>query len=221
MCQIAHNLPVECAIQGKTGSSFWTMFSLRILTSIVVAVVLNLILPQEMGMPLFVQSEIASIGSISELLIAWLKSSFGIIILIISIVFVLNILYRILVQFNLIEKLSLIIKPILRFFGLSVNTGFLWLIGYIVGLAYGGALMADQMNEGKVSRRDADLLNYHLAVSHSAIEDNLLFVVLGVSLWWILVTRLVVAWLVVWLRRLHIQLKGKWNYIGVNVQVNN
>lgn len=221
MCQIAHNLPVECAIQGKTGSSFWTMFFLRIFTSIAVAVILNLVLPQDMGMPIFAQAEVASIGSISELLIAWLKSSFSIIILIIAIVFVLNILYRILVQFNLIEKLSLMIKPVLQFFGLSSNTGFLWLIGYIVGLAYGGALMADQMNEGKVTRRDADLLNYHLAVSHSAIEDNLLFVVLGVSIWWILITRLTVAWLVVWMRRLHIQLKDKWNSFGVNVQVNN
>ena len=34
MCQIAHNLPVESAIQAKTGTSFWSMFSLRIVVSI-------------------------------------------------------------------------------------------------------------------------------------------------------------------------------------------
>jgi len=40
--------------------------------------------------------------------------------------------------------------------------------------------MIDQMKEGKVTRTEADLLNHHLAVSHSVIEDNLLFVALGV-----------------------------------------
>ena len=91
------------------------------------------------------------------------------------------------------------------------------LIGYIVGLAYGGALMIDQMKEGKVTRSDAELLNYHLAVSHSVIEDNLLFVALGVSVWWILGVRLVVAWLVVWVRRIFLKMKRKAMYSYKNI----
>ncbi len=51
MCQISHNLPVESAIQAKTGTSFWSMSILRIAMSIITGVVLNLILPQNMGMP--------------------------------------------------------------------------------------------------------------------------------------------------------------------------
>ncbi len=53
MCQISHNLPVESAIQAKTGTSFWSMSILRIAMSIITGVVLNLILPQNMGMPVF------------------------------------------------------------------------------------------------------------------------------------------------------------------------
>ena len=117
--------------------------------------------------------------------------------------------YNLMEEYNLINKLSKSIEPILTFFGLPKSTAFLWLIGYIVGLAYGGALMIDQMNEGKVTKTEGSLLNYHLAVSHSVIEDNLLFVALGVSIWWILATRLFVAWMVVWLRRAFLSLKGK------------
>lgn len=214
MCQIAHNLPVESAIQAKTGTSLWGMTTLRIVMSILTAFVLNLILPVEMGMPLFVQTDIVVINSIGELLLAWLKGSLNIAILIFVIIFSLNLLYNILNAYHLISKLSKGVEPLLKFFGLSANTGFLWLIGYIVGLAYGGALMMDQLKEGTVTRKEANLLNHHLAVSHSVIEDNLLFVALGVSIWWILGVRFTVAWFVVWFRRLILRMSSnnKVNY---------
>ena len=202
MCQIAHNLPVESAIQAKTGTPFWTMTLLRIFMSIVIALALNLILPQDMGMPVFAHTGITAMNSVGDVLIAWAIGALEIALLILVIVFLLNVLYRLLESYRLIGKLSRIIEPVLKFFGLPASTGFLWLIGYIVGLAYGGALMMDQMYEGKVTKTDASLLNYHLAVSHSVIEDNLLFVALGVSLWWILGVRLVAAWVVVWVKRL-------------------
>ncbi len=202
MCQLAHNLPVESAIQAKTGTSFWAMSVLRIAASLVVGVVLNLILPQEMGMPVFAQTAAEVSSSVGDVLLAWLKSSLQMALLIFAIVATLNFLYKLLEKYNLIAKLSKAIEPILTFFGLPKSTAFLWLIGYIVGLAYGGALMMDQMNDGKVSRSEASLLNYHLAISHSILEDNLLFVALGVSIWWILAVRLVLAWIVVWGRRL-------------------
>jgi len=208
MCQISHNLPVESAIQAQTGTSFRAMTLLRISMSIVVGVMLNLILPAEMGMPLFAQTNVTAITSVGALLLLWLKSSLQIALLILIIVFLLNLLYSLLDNYQLIPKLSRGIKPLLAFFGLSKNTAFLWLIGYIVGLAYGGALMMDQMKEGKVTRSEASLLNHHLAISHSVLEDNLLFVALGVSLWWILAVRFAVAFAVVWLRRFWLTLRG-------------
>jgi len=207
MCQISHNLPVESAIQAKTGTSFWAMTLLRISMSIVVGFMLNLILPQNMGMPVFAQTDPAAITSMGYLLLVWLKSSLQITVLIVVIVFLLNLLYNMLEKYRLITALSKGIEPLLKFFGLPSTTGFLWLIGYIVGLAYGGAMMMDQMKEGKVTRSDASLLNYHLAVSHSVLEDNLLFVALGVSIWWILGVRLVIAWVVVWIRRFLLRLR--------------
>lgn len=209
MCQIAHSLPVESAIQAKTGTSFWSMFSLRVVVSILVGISLNHILPADMGMPLFVKIDAEAMTFIADVLLLWLKGSFQMSLLIFTIITSLNVLYKLLEQHNLTTKLSKAIEPLLRFFGLPASTGFLWLIGYIVGLAYGGALMIDQMSEGKVSRKDAELLNYHLAVSHSVIEDNLLFVALGVSIWWILGVRLLVAWIVVWLRRFLLKMKQK------------
>ena len=58
--------------------------------------------------------------------------------------------------------------------------------------------MMDQMSEGKVKKEEANLLNYHLAMSHSVLEDNLLFAALGVSMWWILAVRFGAAFIIVW-----------------------
>ena len=213
MCQIAHNLPVESAIQGRTGTTFRGMTILRIVMGVIAGFILNQLLPKEMGMPLFIQTDIVAVNSIGELLLVWLKSSLSIAILIAAIVFSLNLLYNILNQNNLITKLSKLLSPVLKIFGLPEKTGFLLLIGYIVGLAYGGALMMDQMKDGQVSRTDANLLNHHLALSHSVIEDNLLFVALGVSIWWILGVRLTLAWIVVWSRRFILNLQnGKFRF---------
>lgn len=208
MCQISHNLPVESAIQAKTGTSFWSMTLLRITMSIVVGVLLNLILPAEMGLPLFARGSVTAVTSIGALLILWLKGSLQIALLILVIVFLLNLFYSMLEAYRLIPGLSRAIEPLLAFFGLPRSTAFLWLIGYIVGLAYGGALMIDQMKEGRVTRSEASLLNHHLAVSHSVLEDNLLFVALGVSLWWILAVRFTIAFAVVWLRRFWFNLRS-------------
>lgn len=217
MCQISHNLPVECAIQGKTGTSFWSMVSLRIAMSLIIALILNLILPEQMGMPVFVRTDSIAIDSVQKVLWMWLKSSLQISLLIIVIVTLLNVLYGLLEKNHLIDKMSRGIAPILKFFGLPIDTAFLWLIGYIVGLSYGGAMMLDQMSEGKVTKSDAGLLNYHLAVSHSIIEDNLLFVALGVSLWWILAVRLTAAWVVVWIRKGYLELRK--NQLPVSVKI--
>src|SRR5690554_711514 len=75
MCQIAHSLPVESAIQAKTGTSFWSMFSLRVAVSILVGISLNHILPADMGMPLFVKIDAEAMTSIADVLLLWLKGS--------------------------------------------------------------------------------------------------------------------------------------------------
>ena len=123
MCQIAHNLPVESAIQGRTGTTFRGMSILRIVMGIIAALILNLLLPKEMGMPLFAQTDVVAVNSIGELLIIWLKSSLNIALLIAAIVFSLNLLYNILNHYNFIAKLGKGLNPILKIFFLLENSG--------------------------------------------------------------------------------------------------
>lgn len=207
MCLIAHNLLVECAVTRKTGSSFAGMMILRIFMAFVAAVFLNNVLPPDNTPFKTVQPEhLTDIGSV---LIAWLQSSLGLTILIIVIVTSLMILQRLLSEFRLMEFISRPLRPLMRVFGLPDNSSFFWIVGNIAGLAYGGAVMADMVEEGELSLKESNAVNYHLSILHSLLEDTLLFVALGINFWVIVGTRLLFAVLVVWVRRFIIYILGK------------
>ena len=113
----------------------------------------------------------------------------------------LMILHYILEEFNLMKRLSSVFSPLMRLFGLPQDAAFLWLVGNVVGLAYGGAIMVEQMEQRKLSYGDGNLLNHHLAVCHSLLEDTIIFAAIGVPVLWVVPTRLFFAIVVVWILR--------------------
>jgi len=106
-----------------------------------------------------------------------------------------------LVEFNWLTRISVCLLPLMSIFGLPKDTAFSWLVGNLVGLAYGGGIMVEQIEENKLTRESGKLLNIHLAISHSLLEDTLIFVAIGIPVLWIVVTRLLFAIAAVWLHR--------------------
>lgn len=201
MCLLAHNLLVESSIQAKTGSSFWKVSSLRIFMAFVIAFTLNLIMPDNgWGMIETTQSA-ETCDSWGQVFVLWFTSSMKVVLTIIIIVTALMILHYLLVEFNLLNRFSAFLSPLMKVFGLPKDTAFCWLVGNLVGLAYGGGIMVEQIEEKKLSRESGSLLNTHLAISHSLLEDTLIFVAIGIPFLWIFLTRILFAILVVWLRR--------------------
>jgi hypothetical protein len=201
MCLVSHNLPVESSVQAKTGSRFWEMTILRIIMSFVIAYCLNLLLPHEGWGTVGVAAETVADASLTEVLALWFYSSMKLVATIALIVTALMIMHYVLEEFRMMQGVSKALRPIMRIFGLPEDTAFLWLVGNIVGLAYGSAIMLEQVNEGKLSRHDGNLLNYHLAISHSLLEDTLIFAAIGVPILWIVGTRLCFAAVAVWIRK--------------------
>ena len=198
MCLISHGFIIETAVVKKTGSSATAMILLRLTCSFVVAFVLHRIMP-DMEETLIKGSSHAL--SLQDTLLQWLVNSLQLCLQIILIVASLMILQRLLDEFGVLRLLSKIFTPLMWLLGLPSSVSFLWLVGNTVGLAYGSAILMEYAREDKISRRDADLLNHHLVISHSQLEDPLLFVVIGLPLLWLVIPRLVMAVIVVWLKR--------------------
>ena len=186
MCLISHNFVVETIVLQKTGSSAVWMVILRVLGSFVAAIGLNWLLPEMNGK--MMAETVASLG-FWETMLHWLESSVMLGLKIVLVISGLMILQRLLEEFGILKILSAMLSPLMRLFGLNPDVAFLWLVGNTVGLAYGSAIMM------------ADLLNHHLAISHSQLEDPLLFVVMGLPVGWLIFPRVVLAMLVVWVRR--------------------
>ena len=197
MCLISHNLFVETAVQKKTGSSALIMFFLRLSASVVGAFILNLLLPVQIGSSRTIQQSIVFLN-IQDMLYSWIISA-GLLSLKISLIITgLLILQNILKEFNILIVIAHTFAPLMRLMGLSNDCSFLWFIAQTLGLAYGSAVSIEAVENRTISLKNADLLNYHIAINHSLLEDTLLFVAIGVPFGWIVAPRLILAILVVW-----------------------
>ena len=201
MCLISHNMFVESAIQRKTGSSATVMFLVRVVASFVAAYVLNLLLPAQIGQA-FSTSKAILFDNITDMLVFWLKGAGSLIIKITVIVTALMVLQNILKEFKIMDLISRLFAPVMKVMGLSPTSSFLWLVSQIVGLTYGSAIMIEAVEKNEITSSNANLLNYHIAINHSLLEDTLLFVAIGVPAFWIVIPRIILAMIVVWSVRL-------------------
>jgi hypothetical protein len=206
MVLCSHNMITETAVQKKTGSSALRIVLSRTLSAFVLAFILNLILPGKAADGVI--SSQATATSLKEMLSAWGVSTLTIIIKMSVLIYTLAIMQRILSEFGIIRWISKFLKPLLAFFGLPAKTSFLWIVANILGLAYGAAVMMEEVNAGKVNKKEIDLLNTHICISHSNFEDLILLSSVG-GIWYVLLlTRWAGSFVLVWGQRLEYYILG-------------
>jgi len=193
---LAHNLIVETLVQMKTGSKGLRMVCLRLAGAAAGGLFLHWALP--------VDDTVAIHGMVSDhlpfvlLMQNWFIGTLWLTLKLVCIVVSLNILQRILEEFGIMNLLARWVSPLLRPMGLPINTAFLWIVANVVGLAYGSAVLIEHRKENKISAKDANLLNHHIALSHSLLEDTALYLAIGVGLGWITLPRIALAIIAVW-----------------------
>lgn len=200
MCLIAHNMIVETAVQGKTGSSYWKMFLIRIVSAFVAAYFLNLLLPKNIEAAGLVGKS-PEFDSLWAMLSDWGTNTLWLVVKVLLIITGLMILQEILKEFRILDIISKSLSPLMTAMGLPKSTSFLWFVAHVLGLTYGSAVMIDSFENNELNREDADLLNHHIAVNHSTLEDTLLFAAIGVPVLWIVIPRFVLAIIIVWFVR--------------------
>lgn len=199
MCLISHGFIIESAVLRKTGSSVFRMLLLRLIASFVVGWLLNIVMPGQTS--IIAENIVHKEMIFSEVLLNWI---YAISITIIKILVIVNLLLigqKMLEEFGLMKLLVIPLKPFMKLFGLNSTTSFSWIAANFIGLAYGSAIIIDQLETNKMDKYDADLLNHHIALSHSQLEDPLLFLTLGFSIGWLIFPRLFIAIVAVWIRR--------------------
>lgn len=203
---ICHNLIIETVIQKKAGANAVGIVLLRVGAALVAGVVLNAVLPVDYKGVIDVETEVQAtgFGAIAE---QWAWSLAKLIPMMFALIISLNILQQVLREFGWIEWLTKPLQPLMKVLGLKQEVSFLWVVLNTLGLAYGGGVLIAELETGEIDRREASLLNTSAAVTHSLLEDTLIFVAIGLSVWWLVLPRLVLAIGAVWVQKAYYRLK--------------
>lgn len=84
-------------------------------------------------------------------------------------------------HYNVLQLAALKIKRFLRFLTLPTEAAFPLVVGVGFGIVLGAALIIEYAREGRLNKRDLLLIGIFLSLSHSAVEDTLIFVVFGAN----------------------------------------
>ncbi|MGN1376682.1 MAG: nucleoside recognition domain-containing protein [Prevotella sp.] len=200
MIALCHALPMECAVNKKTGSSFWRMAVIRIIMAFVCAIVLNMLLSEDNARYIYIG--VSSDASFSALMKTWIISQIQMSVIVFVIVYSLMVVQRLIEEYSLLVPLSRLFAPLMTAFGLPRATAYMWLVGNVLGISYGSAVMVELEDKGLISKEEANDVNYHLIMNHSLLEDTIVFSVAGISALCLVTVRVVSALVLVWGRRL-------------------
>ena len=200
MVLCSHNMITETAVQKKTGSPAVRLVIVRTLSAFVIAFVLNKIMPG--GVANFSQASSEQNLPFMTMFVDWLKSTLWLVVKMTFLIYSLSVMQKLLAEYGVIRIVAKSLKPLLAVFGLPAKTAFLWIVANILGLAYGAAVMIDESKSGKISRRDIDLLNTHISISHSNFEDLFLVCSIGAVWYILLISRWIMSLILVWEQRL-------------------
>jgi spore maturation protein SpmB len=198
MVLICHNLIIEGAIQKKTGISAMAVTFARIAAALIAGICMNLLIRESGQLLYFTQGAVpAQQLSLPAFLLDWSVSSGRLVLKIFIIIMTIMVLYEFLHHYRVMRMLSLAMRPIMRVLSLSPDVAFIWLASTLVGLAYGGGIIISEVEKNTIARHDLVRLHLSIGISHSLLEDTLLFLVIGATLFWLVVPRVALAILAV------------------------
>ena len=224
LCLVAHNFLVELAVTRRTGTPVPRMFAVRLLGGVLLAGLTARLIPDQGAWLEPVHTAGLSYTDTSALapgpaLRIWGTELLWLLLRVSLVVSALVVITRALQYLGITDRLAAIVAPPLRLMGLPRSASTAWIVANTLGLAYGAAVLREEAESGRLNAADGDLLNHHLGVSHSLLEDTALFAALGAPAAWLIVPRVALAVLVVWERRLERYFVGRMRPTGSSGQV--
>ena len=128
--------------------------------------------------------------SAEKTLVQWAVSQIMNIGLIIFVLFCILIVMRVMKAVGFLNLLERMLNPVLPLFGMSHRAAPVTVVGMIMGIAYGGALIIRETTSGKMDRRETFNSLALMGLSHGLVEDTLVMLAIGGALGGILWGRL-------------------------------
>jgi len=202
---IAHSLPQEGMIQGKSGLHPFKATVIRIGAAVLtVMIIAPFFETAPVNLPAMVSVPLPhhSFGTFLE---SWFLANMYLSLKIFGIILSLFVFLEMFKALGWVWTIIKMASPFLKIFGLSSKAGIMWLTGTIFGVIYGAAIIVEEIKEGLLSKEELERLHLSIGIQHSIIEDPILFMALGLNAFWLWIPRLLVAIFVV-------RLYGLWQF---------
>jgi len=199
---MAHNMIQEGIVQARSGIHPLKATLFRIIAALITVVLVAPLLGSSAAAVPPQGGLVAQTIPLIDMLKGWGLTTLRLCILVFLIIMTILTLLEILKETGFIHPLVRILSPFLKIMGLDDRVGFLWMTAVIFGLTYGGAVIVEETRGNSLSVEDLETLHLSIGINHSMVEDPLLFIVLGLSAFWLYVPRLIMAILLVRLLRL-------------------
>lgn len=178
MMLMAHGFPVELQISKKAGARFRGMFAFRFGSAMIFGVLLNLFysyfnLLQEPVSILYTPAKV------DNTLTGWAYGEFINLGYIVIIVFLLILMMKSLEKSGAIELINKLCKPLLKIMGIGEQAAYVTVVGFTLGLSYGGGLIIKEAKSGKIPHRDVFFSLGFMGICHSMVEDTVLMMAVG------------------------------------------
>lgn len=174
----AHSLPVELSVSKRAGAGLLFIGLLRLLSGAVYGFLLNraclgLDIWQDKSVLLFTTS--TNQTDLLQWVLTLLRNQ-GLIILIIFCIVLSMRVFRVLGFLQLLERM---LAPILPRFGMGRGAAPTTVVGMIMGVGYGGALIIREAKSGKMSGSEVLNSMILLGLCHGLVEDTLVMAAIG------------------------------------------
>jgi hypothetical protein len=190
---ISHNLIQEGIIQAKSGMHPLKATLIRLTASIITVVAVAFFIGSGTATTDTAAIAAPTILPLATVIKNWAIATAYLSLQIFLIIMMLMIILAVMKTFELLGYVIRALGPLLKTLGLNQRVGTLWITAAAFGIAYGAAVILEEAKEGNLTKNELEKLHMSIGINHSMIEDPALFLVLGISAFWLWVPRLITA----------------------------
>ncbi len=187
---IAHSLLMECKIVQQCGLSFWGQAIIRFIVACFAGIGLNVfyLLTGFHQEPAHILLTVQTDPSFQ----AWALGEISNLLRIASLIWLVLFMHALLKKIHITDYLEKALTPFLKIFGISSSAASTVIIGFLAGILYGSGLLIKEAQSDKLTRKDLFLSTTLMGIAHAIVEDTILMLLIGASLWVSLGARLIV-----------------------------
>jgi len=197
MLSFSHNLFIETSVATAVGIRASFVVFVRVGFAIISALCLHFFWPggTEIVHKGIAVAEAANISGMELIKTAIIASALGIYKLVI-IVIPLMVVIQFAKDLGWMNYITKFLSPFTKLLGVESKAGVTLAAGLFFGLAFGAGVMIQAVKEDGVSKKDLYLVFLFLVACHAVIEDTLIFIPLGIPVWYLFAIRFFVALIV-------------------------